>query len=393
MVKIPEDKPFSELPEALVEELLASCNNVSTKLSSHFKEILNLREKSRESLFDDKLLKSIDDLSSTPVFPTSCGVDGAYVTERLVATDISAVAALAVEGLTPPGPERRYWPKPRHFSHIDITAHNDATALLLRGIMMNLEMQLAYKAPHDVIFLDNSLTTPLIYYNQSIARIGSAPDNLASTFIEGKECLNEDEIKFPGIYEAFINYRNILENSRSDKIFAGVPKYTTKNEICQKLGCPTYEDRGLLNFILKKGEYVGPFKIQPPQSEWHIQSIREISDARGSVINALNNLFTVYYRPFDFFPVIRMEISPSVAKNRYQLFTLFKALEIQCVGPTIMEPYPLYLADRMVKHLGRALPAIRKTVTQDMATNWEDVLGGMFLAMHGYRTEFSKGGG
>ncbi len=392
MTRITEDTPFSELPEALVEELLFSCNSVSTKLSSHFKEILQLKEKSRDILLNEKILKNIDDLSTTPTFPTSCGIDGAYITERLVATDISAVAALAVEGLVPPGPEKRFWPKPRHLSHIDITEHNDATALLLRGTMMNLEMQLACHAPHDVIFLDNSLTTPLIYYNQSITRLGTAPKNLASIFIDGKEARNENDIKFPGISEAFTNYLNILESPRSDKIFAGVPKYTTKNEICQKLGCATHEDRGLLNFLLKKGEYVGPFKIQPPETEWHIESMQEINKVKKSVIDALNKLYAVYFRPFDFFPVIRIEISPNVGTNRYRLFTLFKALEIQCIGPTIMEPYPLYLADRMVKHLSRTLPAIRKTVTQDMASKWEDSLGGLFLAMHGYRTEFNKGG-
>jgi len=58
--------------------------------------------------------------------------------------------------------------------------------------------------------------------------------------------------------------------------------------------------------------------------------------------------------------------------------------------PGIMEPYPLYLADRMVKHLGTALPAIRKTTTQEMALKWEEALGDMYLAMHGYRTEWGK---
>ena len=31
-----------------------------------------------------------------------------------------------------------------------------------------------------------------------------------------------------------------------------------------------------------------------------------------------------------------------------------------------MEPYPIYLADRMVKHLSTAIPAIRKYALQEM---------------------------
>lgn len=388
-----DENPFSELPEALVEELLKNCGNVSEKLSRYFSEVVEARQQFREDLTRDKLLKNIDELGIAPVFPTSCGIDGSYITERLVATDISAVAALAIEGLTPPGPERRYWPRPRHFSHVDVTRHSDSSTLLLRGIMMNLELQLAIHAPHDVILLDNSLTTPFIYYNQAINKILEAPKNLTDVFLHGKESKNEDYINFPGISDGFSSYEQILSSTRSDKIFAGIPKYTTKNEICQKLNLPDFEDRGLLNFVLKKGDFIGPISVQAPDSEWHIKSIPEIENNRENVINALKKLYAVYYRPFDFFPVMRIEISPNIASNKHRLFSLFKALEVQCFGPTIMEPYPLYLADRMVKHLGKALPAIRKTMTQEMANEWEDSLGGMFLAMHGYRTEFGRGGG
>ena len=55
-----------------------------------------------------------------------------------------------------------------------------------------------------------------------------------------------------------------------------------------------------------------------------------------------------------------------------------------------MEPFPLYLADRMVKHMRTALPAIRKTTTQEMSQNWEGNYSDLYFAMHGYRTEWGK---
>lgn len=121
MIDNTSETPFNELPEALVEELLKNCGKLSTKLSQHFNEIKNNKRKFRELLYNEKLLKNIDDFGIVPIYPTSCGIDGSYITERLVATDISAVAALAIEGLTPPGPEKKFWPRPRHFSHIDVT--------------------------------------------------------------------------------------------------------------------------------------------------------------------------------------------------------------------------------------------------------------------------------
>jgi hypothetical protein len=54
-----------------------------------------------------------------------------------------------------------------------------------------------------------------------------------------------------------------------------------------------------------------------------------------------------------------------------------------------MEPYPLYMADRIVKYLGNALPALRRATTQEMAMASDDV-GAIFQAMHGYRTEHGR---
>lgn len=392
MIEKITETPFDELPEALVEEMLQSCKNISYDLSNHFKEILEKKNEIRTILQKKELLKNIDELSSTSVYPTSCGIDGSYAIEKLVSTDISAVASVAIEGLIPPGPEKRYWPQPKHFSHVDVTKHSDGTQLLLRGIMMNMELQLAFNAPHDVVFIDGSLTTPFIYFNQAINKIESkdVPKNIVEVFKSGKEQRDEDEVKFPSIGESFTAYETILASLRSDKIFAGIPKYTTKNEVCEKLNLENYEDRGLLNFILKKDEFVGPIPLEQPSEEWHIKSIDEIRDLKQKIINLLEKLYVVYYKPSEFFPVIRVEISSSIAHNKNRLSILFEALQIQCTTPTIMEPFPLYLADRMVKHLSTALPAIRRTSTQEMALNWEETLGSMYIAMHGYRTEHGK---
>ncbi len=377
--------PFDELPEALVEEMLESTKVIGNNLSDHFQDISNKKNKLREKLKEKDLLNESDEISISPVYPTSCGIDGSYAIEKLVATDISAAAAVAIEGLTPPGPEKRYWPSPRHFSHVGITKHSDKTSMMLRGITMNMELQLASNAPHNIVFLDGSLTTPFIYIHQAIKSLDEVPD-LSNVFINGKEQENEDKLKFPGIKESFESYIKVLSSQRSDKIFVGTPKYSTENKICELLGLSEHEDRGLLNFILKKDEFVGPIPLN--KKNFHLDSsLTQIIKLKDKVIEAIENLHVIYYRPSNFFPVIRLEISPSIASNKNRLAILFEALKIQCITPSIMEPYPLYLADRMVKHLGKALPAIRKATAQEMSLRWEGNLGNMFFAMHGYRTE------
>jgi hypothetical protein len=99
-------------------------------------------------------------------------------------------------------------------------------------------------------------------------------------------------------------------------------------------------------------------------------------------------LSVLYYRPYDYFPALRVEVSPSVAKNHSRLSILLESFQLQCGAPGIVEPYPLYLADRMVKHLSTALPAIRKATTMEMASGPTQDVGSIFLAMQGYRTEY-----
>lgn len=398
MMEKPIEAPFDELPEALVEEMLNECDELGKNLSNSFRKLNKTKEKIRKALKDKRLLKKDSDISLAPTHPTSCGVDGSYAIEKLIATDMVAVAGVAVEGLTPPT-EKRFWPKPHHFSKVLTIPHSDSTAVVSRAIMMCMELILANRAPHDVIFLDGSLTTPFIYFNQALNKVNEVPDKLSNLLIKGikiKEKESDEEVVI-NIKNALIAYKEILLSLRTDKIFVGVPKYTTRREIARReleeLNIKEYEDRGMLSFILDAGEFIKPVPIQEPQQPWHITLIDELKDLeklKEEIISALNDLHVVYYRPYVHFPALRIEISKSIASNSQRLAILFEALKLQCGAPGIVEPYPLYLADRMVKHLGTALPAIRKTTTQEMALKWEEELGNMYLAMHGYRTEYGK---
>ena len=356
--------------------MLNQCDELGENLSKSFRKLYKKKNDFRRKLIEQKLLKNDAEISSAPTHPTTCGVDGSYAIEKLLSTDMTAIAGVAVEGLAPPT-EKRYWPKPHHLSEILTTPHSDSTTVVARAIMMCMELDLAAKAPHDVIFLDGSLTTPFIYFNQALNKADEVSDSLSS--------LLHERLKI-----ALESYKEILLSKRTDKMFVGMPKYTTRREITQKiLKIDGYEDRGFLSSVLDAGEFVGPVEIQEPPSRWHIdRQPANLKSIISEIIDALENLFVVYYRPYNHFPALRMEISQSVRTNMQRLAILFKSLKLQCGAPGIMDPYPLYLADRMVKHLGTALPAIRRTTTQEMSFKWEGALGNIYLAMHGYRTEW-----
>ena len=113
-----EDKPFVDLPEALVEEMLENSFELSSKLSDNFKNIQDRQSEFRQILSSKNMVEKDSSLIKTRTYPTSCGIDGSFTIERLLSTDLVATAAVAVEGIVPPS-EIRHWPKPRHFCYVD----------------------------------------------------------------------------------------------------------------------------------------------------------------------------------------------------------------------------------------------------------------------------------
>jgi hypothetical protein len=375
-----EHTPFAELPEALVEEMLSKSELVGHTLYKSFKEIQENREKIRKRLHDENIMKKDAEIGY-PEIPTTCGVDGSYAVERLLATDLVACAAVAVEGLMPPS-EKRYWERPHHRVFIHPEKHDPDTSVIIRGLMMEMELELAAKSPHDIVFLDGSLTTPLIYMNQATNKALESADTAIAK-------------RLTASFRNFLDsYGTILESSRTDKLWVSMPKYTTKRELGRKLNWSSdYDDRAILTTILSSGEFTAPVPSEQPQQPWHLRlpyDDKELERLKDKVISNINRLHILYYRPNGWSPALRIEMASSIATNNPRIAILLQGLKHQCGTPGIMEPYPLYIADRMVKHLGMAIPAFRQTATRQMAESHEGDVTDIFFSMHGYRTESGR---
>lgn len=374
---------FSGLPETLVEDLLKKTDSMSSKLFQSFSQITNDSSKIRETLQKD--LKKDSDIVISKTHPTTCGVDGSYASPKLLSTDIVGIAGVAVEGLTPPS-EKRHWPAPRHLSFVEPVQHNDGNMVVARAIMICYELMLAKNAPHDVIFLDGSLTTPLIFLNQAIGTIKGNKKDVSKELV--------DEL-YRNLEESLSSYREILLSPRSDQIYAAVPKYTSSRDISDKVGYQNIEDRALLSFIIKPHELLEPFQRKKPNEPFHLKldgSLSKLQEIIDKIIPAMNDIYILYYRPHLHFPTIRVEVSKSVATNKARLPILLEAIEYQCSPPSLMEPYPTWLADRMVKHMGPAVNYCTKVTTNQIAKDWKsEGLGNVIMAMHSYRMESRHG--
>ncbi|HEU4738595.1 MAG TPA: DNA double-strand break repair nuclease NurA [Solirubrobacterales bacterium] len=374
-------QPFVDLPASLVDELIESTSAIGNRVLEGFEDLRLNRADLRSQMEAKQILGFEGDLPNAES-ATVAAVDGSYAVDRLLTTDLCVCAAVGIEGLTPPH-EPRVWPDPKHRTFVTEEGHDEDTATVLRAIMLGYELALACAAPHTVVMLDGTLTLPIIYFNQAFERAAQHPSQKVS------ERFLEESLRFLDSYEQMVT------SPRSDKYYIGLPKYSTKREIGATLGWPVaYDDRGLLSILLRAGEYTKPLELEKPSSPWHL-SVKGVEGKEGDratqiagrIEAAVSNLWTCYYRPRSWLPAIRIEMAANIAGNPQQLANVLNGLKEQCAAPGMMEPYPIYLADRMVKSVSTALPAIRQVVTQQACDLYEGDVGEVFFGLHSYRSE------
>ena len=97
-----------------------------------------------------------------------------------------------------------------------------------------------------------------------------------------------------------------------------------------------------------------------------------------------------HYKPHAWLPALRIEVGSEVALNAHRLATVVQGIKYQCAAASMLEPYPLYLADRTVRALAASLPAFRQVTTQQISGEYGGDVGDVFLALHGYRSEIGR---
>jgi len=372
---------FVDLPAALVEELLGRTPELSRSVIEQLTSQRTERERWRDVLARERLLGTLADLPAAPT-PTTCGVDGSVAVERLLAHDLLVAGALAIEGLTPPS-EKRFWPEPRHLLWVELVPHDDANDTLARALMAASEVELAARAPHDVVFLDGSLTTPLIAFDQALRALATLelPSPAARVFLEA-------------LPERLDDLARVLCSADPPRCWVGVPKYTARRDLAIRLGLnQQFDDRALLTILLAPGEFTWPIPVTTGRRP-HAFGLDLLPDTlrlRASssierVLRAVDRLRVVYVRSHPWLPALRLELHESVALDSSRLASVLQAVHDQSASGKLREPFPLYSADRMVRSLRHATRALRHAVREAAARGYP-VLDDVFLALECYRSE------
>jgi len=369
------DSPsFLEIPASLVEQMLQRTNEIGDILQSSMHDINRKREKFRLQLEQIGLLDN--DINFGNIKPlVSGGVDGAYAVDRLLGTDLLFAAAVGVEGINELENGKRI--APNHDVFVYPEKHNPENMISARAIMVEMEIKLAANAPYDIVYLDGSLTTALIHMYKAI------------NFIENLNSKSSDKIR-EDFKDFLISYKKILDLKDTYKYYLGIPKYTSRNDIGKNLHWPeNYDDRAILTLILDPGEFTRP-KLFTSEEGWHVRLPYEDKELRvlmQQVISGIKNLSVIYYKPHPWCPALRIEMPSATASDETKLNSILINIKNQCQTPSIMEPFPLYMADRIAKHMAPAIPAYKQIIMNQMTQLNDHNEKDIFFLMHSYRTE------
>jgi len=371
---------FADLPDALVRDLLAKATPVAQGVSENLNRLRNERERLTAEARDQGLILRKADLD-VPREPSVVGVDGSYQIHRLTAIDLCAAAAIAVEGTSKEA--TRHWPEPYHEMWVDGLPHQIDTVGVLRGMMVSMEMLLAANAPHDIVLLDGSFSSLIIYLNQGLTKLGDCAESLRNEFLRRWN---------DGVLQRL---ESLLISNRT----VALPKFTSRNELVQSnyVHPPVSVDgKTLATMILNPGEYTAPLAIhtddQPSSMQVdHLPQQYCPKADMDELLLGLKDLRVVYFRPYGWVPALRMELPKGIAESQTRLSIALEGIMRQIFSPAVFEPYPLFLADRMVKSLGSGVSVIEQVVAQDVVSDSPDVENTM-LFLQNYRTEGGRGG-
>ena len=369
-----DSSSFLEIPASLVEQMLQKTNEIGGILQSSMHDINRKREKFRLQLEQIGLLDN--DINFRNIKPlVSGGVDGAYAVDRLLGTDLLFAAAVGVEGINELENGKRI--APNHDVFVYPEKHNPENMISARAIMVEMEIKLAANAPYDIVYLDGSLTTALIHMYKAI------------NFIENLNSKSSDKIR-EDFKDFLISYKKILDLKDTYKYYLGIPKYTSRNDIGKNLHWPeNYDDRAILTLILDPGEFTRP-KLFTSEEGWHVRLPYEDEELRvlmQQVISGIKNLSVIYYKPHPWCPALRIEMPSATAGDETKLNSILINIKDQCQTPSIMEPFPLYMADRIAKHMAPAIPAYKQIIMNQMTQLNDHNEKDIFFLMHSYRTE------
>ncbi len=344
---------FGDLPDALINELLTRSEEVTNRARESVDARIDERGDLRSRALRLGLISTIEDLEDMP-FKSVAAVDGSPALVRLAAFELAGAAALAVDGLGGGTAENNL---PYDFD-IHITDPIDHAREIAYGLMFCMEYETARKIDRDLVMLDGAFFTGMVAIALALRSAAELRDELSEAF---KRRWTESTMEL------------VPKILSSDKIIA-IPKRSSANEFV-RTGLfgereVDFNGRSTASLILEAGEYAGPFELETHRFHWDFPDFYR--DYIIKLQSKFHDIKVVYYKPHDWSHAFRIELHPEIADDRIRLHQTLEIMRRQTVNPAMLEPYPLYVADRFAKSLQKGVAALLDSVRTQVTANSDE---------------------
>ena len=360
---------FGDLPDALINELLIRAEGVGKTAREHVETHVRTRDQLRKRALQLGLIRDLPDLSQVPP-PSVVAVDGSLVSKRLASIDLNAAAALAVDGIG--------FEVGRNNLRHDIAVHptkplrygHEVTYALMFCMEYNIVAE--ETKTRELVMLDGAFSTGLIAISKALISARNHYDRLNNDFFDRWTTKT---------------MRSVREIMTSNRVIA-LPKRSSANEFTRTHLFGNREidtnGRSTASLILESNEYSGPFRFDTrrPQT-WPSD---DFPDFWNHVRALFEELQVIYFKPHPWSHAYRIEMPRSIGDDEQLRHSVLDVIKRQTTNPAMLEPYPLFVADRFAKSLTKGVNAILDSARTDVVANSEDPELA-YTMLNAYRTE------
>ena len=323
-------------PQGLTDILIAQAGSAAEALVGNLVSVSIDRARQREILVEQKLLHHID--PGTDKAGARIAVDGGMVIASRSNGDIVVVSATEASMVEPASP-------PRHKGFVDVLSrHMDNTAIT-RGLMATYETELAATSDCDLVMVDGSFISQLISIGDAFGKLSENPDWTQARIGDELSALQP-------FMDSWIHA--LLTEPR----FIACPKYTTTRAFSSEQNIlPSFarmDTRLFMSLVLAPGEISEaiPLLQNRQQGRFIADRFRAAGfDIHEDLPALLARMCSIYFRPHESSPAIRLDMSRDLYENGAALAGVLAIMSDEMSSPGIQEPVSLYLVDRQAKQV------------------------------------------
>ncbi len=358
---------FGDLPDALIRELLARAERISDQARASVDDQVRQRESLRDRAVSLGLVHRLPETIENRI-QSVAAVDGSIASHRLAAFDLNVAAALRVDGIghVASDGECRAVLDP----HM-IAAHRYSREMIY-ALMFCMEYEMADSAPEKLVMLDGAFSTGMIGISLGL-----------KSAVQGRDELSQ------ALFNRWIDHtRETVPRILTSSSIVALPKWSPTNEFARLFHdhWPQSETSGrsIASLILDADEYTDLFRL-----ETHGFSVDDQvfgPNYRRDIQARFEAVRVVYFKPHNWSHAYRIEMPSEIAEDAQRMHAVLDAIRRQTTNPAMLEPYPLYVADRFAKSLSKGVNALLDTVRRDVVSS-SDAPELAYSMLNSYRTD------